>query len=71
MSDRNRSTVELAAALEQIVLAFPLPADLARRVIDDANRRRVRPADVVCNALEVHYERLAGARGPQSLHDRR
>jgi hypothetical protein len=71
MSDPNRSTVELAAALEQIVLACPLPAELARRVIDDAHRRQVRPADIVCNALEAHYGRLASARGPQSLHDRR
>jgi hypothetical protein len=62
MPEPTQSTVDLAA-LEQIVLALPLRADLARRVIEDADRRRVRPGDIVRNALEGHFERLGSARG--------
>ena len=58
MSAARTVTLDFAADAEAILLSVQLDAELASQVFADAQRRAVRPSDIVENALREHYARL-------------
>ena len=58
MSAPRTVTLDFAADAEAILLSVQLDTQLASQVFADAERRGVRPSDVVTNALREHYARL-------------